>query len=93
MQSWPGRLCNTTTPATAQKIAYGMAYPVMLSCIYNLPAFVRIRRENLPLKVPVTIRFDPDVLAASRATGKGWQTRVNGLVREWLESQRTGGRP
>ena len=44
-----------------------------------------------PLKVPVTIRFDEDVLAALRATGKDWQTRVNVVVREWLESQRTAG--
>jgi uncharacterized protein (DUF4415 family) len=45
---------------------------------------VRVR----PLKEPISIRFDPDVLAALRATGKGWQTRVNDIVREWVKSQR-----
>jgi uncharacterized protein (DUF4415 family) len=39
-----------------------------------------------PLKVPTTIRFDPDVLAALKASGKGWQTRVNEAMREWLNS-------
>lgn len=39
-----------------------------------------------PLKVPTTIRFDADVLAALKASGKGWQTRVNEAVREWLKS-------
>lgn len=39
-----------------------------------------------PTKVTTTIRFDPDVLAALKATGKGWQTRVNAAMREWLKS-------
>lgn len=33
-------------------------------------------------KVPVKLRLDPDVLAVLRATGKGWQTRVNAILRE-----------
>jgi uncharacterized protein (DUF4415 family) len=37
-----------------------------------------------PLKQPTTIRFDADVLAALRSTGKGWQTRVNDAMREWV---------
>jgi uncharacterized protein (DUF4415 family) len=36
-------------------------------------------------KEQIAIRFDADVLAALRATGKGWQTRVNSVMREWLE--------
>lgn len=36
-------------------------------------------------KCPVSIRLDADVLAGLRATGKGWQTRVNDVLREWLE--------
>ena len=39
-----------------------------------------------PLKVPTTIRFDADVLATLKSTGKGWQTRVNEAVREWLKT-------
>ena len=35
-------------------------------------------------KEQVSIRFDSDVLAALRSTGKGWQTRVNDVMREWL---------
>lgn len=33
-------------------------------------------------KEAVKIRLDPDVLAALRATGKGWQTRINDVLRE-----------
>ena len=32
-------------------------------------------------KVSTTIRFDADVLAAMKATGPGWQTRVNDALR------------
>lgn len=37
-------------------------------------------------KVSTTVRFDADVLAAMKATGKGWQTRINDVVREWVKS-------
>ena len=40
--------------------------------------------QKIPPKVSTTIRFDADVLAALKATGKGWQSRVNQAVREWL---------
>ena len=33
-------------------------------------------------KSPVKLRLDQDVLDALRSTGKGWQTRVNALLRE-----------
>lgn len=44
-----------------------------------------------PLKVPTTIRFDADVLAALKASGKGWQTRVNEAMREWIKSHPAAG--
>ena len=44
-------------------------------------------RATTPLKVPTTIRFDADVLAALKESGKGWQTRVNEAVRDWLKTQ------
>jgi uncharacterized protein (DUF4415 family) len=37
-------------------------------------------------KVAVKLRLDPDVLAALRATGRGWQTRVNDTMREWVKT-------
>ena len=33
-------------------------------------------------KVAINLRVDPDVLTALRATGPGWQTRVNAILRE-----------
>lgn len=42
--------------------------------------------QKTPVKVPTTIRFDADVLAALKASGKGWQTRVNEAVKDWLKT-------
>jgi len=42
--------------------------------------------QKSPTKVPTTIRFDADVLAALKASGKGWQTRVNDAVKAWLKT-------
>lgn len=36
-------------------------------------------------KQAVKLRLDPDVLAALRATGDGWQTRVNDTLRANLQ--------
>jgi uncharacterized protein (DUF4415 family) len=44
-------------------------------------------RLDIP-KVFTGIRFDADVLDGLRATGKGWQTRVNDAMREWLKTHR-----
>ena len=37
-------------------------------------------------KLPVTMRFDADILASFKATGKGWQTRMNDALRDWLST-------
>lgn len=37
-------------------------------------------------KVSTTIRFDADVVAKFRARGRGWQSRMNAALREWLQT-------
>ena len=39
-------------------------------------------------KRTIAIRLDPDVLAAFKDTGPGWQTRMNEALREWIERHR-----
>jgi uncharacterized protein (DUF4415 family) len=36
-------------------------------------------------KVSITFRVDADVADALRARGKGWQTRMNDVLKEWLQ--------
>jgi uncharacterized protein (DUF4415 family) len=40
-----------------------------------------------PAKQQLTIRLDTDVLAWLRATGRGYQTRINHILRAAMESQ------
>lgn len=40
-------------------------------------------------KERITIRLSPDVLRAFRATGAGWQTRVDAALKDWLKSHPT----
>ncbi|MDA8111646.1 MAG: BrnA antitoxin family protein [Nitrospiraceae bacterium] len=35
-------------------------------------------------KVPTTLRLDADIVESFRRTGRGWQTRMNEALREWL---------
>lgn len=37
-------------------------------------------------KVATTVRLDADVLLAFKATGKGWQTRMNAALRDYVLS-------
>jgi uncharacterized protein (DUF4415 family) len=47
-------------------------------------------RPRLPAaKRQVTIRLDPDLLDRLRATGPGWQTRLNDALRDWLAKHPT----
>ena len=50
-----------------------------------------VKRRGRPAgsgtKVSTTIRFDAEVLAAFKATGDGWQTRMNDALKEWLRSR------
>jgi uncharacterized protein (DUF4415 family) len=40
-----------------------------------------------PIKAPVTIRVDADVLAWLKRQGRGYQTRINKLLREAMEAK------
>jgi len=43
-------------------------------------------RKASPKKL-VSLRLDAEVLTAFRAQGKGWQTRINSALLEWLDSR------
>jgi uncharacterized protein (DUF4415 family) len=39
-------------------------------------------------KEAVTVRYDADIVARFRASGEGWQTRMNNALRDWLRTHR-----
>ena len=53
--------------------------------IFNGKKLVRRGRPTGSTKISTTIRFDADVIAALKATGKGWQTKANDVLRKHLD--------
>ena len=47
----------------------------------------RGRPTKTAKKVPVTLRLDPEVVIALRASGPGWQTRTNDLLAKWAKKR------
>jgi uncharacterized protein (DUF4415 family) len=39
-------------------------------------------KQKAPVKSPISIRLDADVVAHFRAGGRGWQGRVNAILRK-----------
>ena len=46
--------------------------------------------QRTPTKERITIRLSPDVLSAFRASGSGWQTRMDAALRDWLRDHPVG---
>ena len=42
--------------------------------------------QKAPTKVSTTIRLSNEVVQAFRATGDGWQTRVDAALKDWLKT-------
>ena len=56
--------------------------------IREIPLDAVIGRFYRPKKAAVTIRLDVDVLAWLKATGEGYQTRVNAYLRQVMQQSR-----
>jgi len=65
-----------TDEQAAQATTFDKAFPTLAASI---------RRTRGPGKKPkkevVTLRLDPDVVAAFKAEGEGWQSRINEILR------------
>lgn len=51
-------------------------------------AIVRRGLKPVPRKTQLTLRLDRDVLAWFKAQGRGYQTRINALLRAYMEAHR-----
>lgn len=45
--------------------------------------------QHTPTKLPVTVRYNPEVVAYFKATGAGWQTRMNDALCEWVATHKS----
>ena len=56
--------------------------------IREIPSDAVIGRFYRPMKTAVTIRLDADVVAWLKATGAGYQTRINTHLRHLMQQSR-----
>jgi uncharacterized protein (DUF4415 family) len=88
-----GRKIIMPTPEEAEAINRGIAadpdtYELSSEEIANLKPLGAKRMGRPPKENPkeqVSVRYDADIIAAFRATGEGWQTRMNDALRTYLE--------
>ena len=68
------------TPEQAAKAKpFAEAFPALAK---TMPKNVGGRPRSASPKVPVSIRLDQDVIAKFKATGPGWQSRINEVLRK-----------
>jgi uncharacterized protein (DUF4415 family) len=60
--------------------------PAVYAGLLDLNARARRGKQKSPTKLPTTIRLSPDVMAAFKATGAGWQTRIDNALKDWLST-------
>lgn len=51
-------------------------------------AIVRKGLKPVPRKLQVTLRLDADILEWFKAEGRGYQTRINALLRAFMDAHR-----
>jgi uncharacterized protein (DUF4415 family) len=71
---------EATDEELAQARPFAEVFPELARTIKRGP-------QKAPTKVATSIRLDRDVVAALKATGSGWQTKANELLRKALASR------
>ncbi len=76
---------------TAQDMARARPAKDVLPELFGAKAAkVMLRPRGRPpaevVKDRITIRLSPDVTAAFRASGDGWQTRIDAALKDWLRT-------
>ena len=54
----------------------------------SLQAKLKGRPKAPVTKERITIRLSPEVVQTFRATGEGWQTRMDAALKEWLKTHK-----
>jgi uncharacterized protein (DUF4415 family) len=44
--------------------------------------------QNAPTKLSTTIRLSPDVIGYFKSSGRGWQSRIDEALKEWVAARR-----
>jgi uncharacterized protein (DUF4415 family) len=85
-----GRVFRVPSAAEDARIRAGIAADPE-TCEPSAAALKTLRRVGRPkdpsTKQPVSIRLSPEVLAYFKATGTGWQTRMDAVLRQYVDQQ------
>jgi uncharacterized protein (DUF4415 family) len=87
----PARVSKTQKPRKTPKA-------ISLQAVADEPKakrrYVLLRNVGVlyrPIKKPVTLRLDADVIAWFKRSGRGYQTRINRSLRKMMEEEKTSG--
>ena len=58
--------------------------------VHEEPDWTTLIKGLPPMKKHINIRLDTDVLDWFKATGRGYQTRINNVLRAYVESRKIG---
>ena len=75
-------------PIDAQSGPYDPNDPAAVSAYWQAATITRGRgRPPVTVKRPtLNMRVDAEVLDAFKATGPGWQTRINDVLKNWVQT-------
>jgi uncharacterized protein (DUF4415 family) len=62
-------------------------YPVIQSALAQKRKRGESGPQLAPIKQLVSVRYSPEVLQYLKATGSGWQTRMNEALLEWISKR------
>lgn len=90
----PKLKAGTILPTPAEDYAINVAAMSDLDAVpFTEAEWVQVKplvRRGRPLgsgtKTQVTLRLDVEVVEKFRASGDGWQTRINDALKSWLKS-------
>ena len=84
-----GRVLVLSTPAEDAAIDAGIAHDPDTYEVSD-EEFKLMRRPGRPLgsgiKKQITLRLDADVVDKFKASGSGWQTRINDALKSWVQT-------
>ncbi len=84
--AWSDKMFNEAVPAKEfliEKLGKAKAKSLLEGKFKVKPVKMGRPAIDYPKK-QVTLRLDPDILGAFKATGKGWQSSINNALRQWL---------
>lgn len=44
--------------------------------------------QKKPTKVSITVRYSPEVVEYFKATGEGWQTKMDDALKDWIKKRK-----